>query len=84
MSRRCELALFDIVLAEDNENLPFVQRSIESGAIESIPLSYQERRIYHFHETVDRVIGAENIPEHLRVEPRLVRLEEDGKGQPVG
>jgi len=36
-----------------------------------IPLSYQERRIYHFQEYVDRVIGAENIPEELRAEPVL-------------
>jgi len=30
-------------------------------------LSYQERRIYHWHEELDRRIGSENIPEHLRV-----------------
>jgi hypothetical protein len=30
-------------------------------------LSYQERRIYHLHETIDRVIGPERIPEGLRV-----------------
>ena len=49
--------------------------------LSSIPLSYQERRIYHFHEYVDRRIGPERIPERLRVEPRLSKLEEDGLGR---
>ena len=34
-------------------------------------LSYQERRIYHWHEELDRRIGAENVREALRV-PRLL------------
>jgi phenylpropionate dioxygenase-like ring-hydroxylating dioxygenase large terminal subunit len=74
------LAAFDGILGEDNENLPWIQQSIDSGALEGVPLSYQERRIYHFHEYVDRVIGVDRIPDHLRVEPRLEKLEEDGKG----
>jgi hypothetical protein len=36
-----------------------------------VRLSYQERRIYHLHETIDRVIGVERVPEHLRVAPVL-------------
>ena len=36
-----------------------------------IPLNYQERRIYHLHEEIDRVIGPEKLPEALRVAPRL-------------
>jgi phenylpropionate dioxygenase-like ring-hydroxylating dioxygenase large terminal subunit len=75
------LAAFDVILGEDNENLPWIQRSVESGAMRGIPLSYQERRIYHFHEYVDRVIGAEKIPARLRVTPRLTKLEENGRGQ---
>ncbi|MEH6611329.1 MAG: aromatic ring-hydroxylating dioxygenase subunit alpha [Halioglobus sp.] len=76
-----KVAGFNVVLNEDNENLPWIQRSIESGALKGVPLSYQERRIYHFHEYVDQVIGIENIPEHLRVVPKLQPLQEDGKGQ---
>ena len=76
-----KIAGFNVVLGEDNENLPWIQRSIESGALKGVPLSYQERRIYHFHEYVDQVIGVENIPEHLRVAPKLRLLQEDGKGQ---
>ena len=45
------------------------------------PRSYQERRIHHFHEYVDQVIGVENIPEPLRVAPRLGALREDGRGR---
>jgi len=76
-----KIAGFNVVLGEDNENLPWIQRSIESGALEGVPLSYQERRIDHFHEYVDQVIGLDNIPENLRVVPRLASLQEDGKGQ---
>ena len=75
-----KIAGFNVILAEDNENLPWIQRSIESGGIDGIPLSYQERRIYHFHEYLDRVIGVDDIPENLRVKPRLGELQEDGKG----
>jgi phenylpropionate dioxygenase-like ring-hydroxylating dioxygenase large terminal subunit len=62
---------FDAVMNEDFMNLAPMQRSVASGALESIPLSYQERRIYHLHEQIDRVIGSEKIPEALRVGPRL-------------
>ena len=77
---RATISTFDHILEEDNENLPWIQRSIESGALPGVPLSYQERRIYHFHEYVDRVIGAHNIPRALCVEPRLAAWEEDGQG----
>jgi hypothetical protein len=36
-----------------------------------MPLNYQERRIYHWHEELDRRIGLERIPAHLRVQPLL-------------
>jgi len=76
-----KVAGFNVVLGEDNENLPWIQRSIELGALTGVPLSYQERRIYHFHEYVDSVIGEERIPEELRVQPRLSSLQENGRGQ---
>jgi hypothetical protein len=34
-------------------------------------LSYQERRIYHWHETLDRRIGPDKIAPALRVTPVL-------------
>jgi hypothetical protein len=59
------------VLLEDLTVLPGMQRSIDAGTIDAVRLSYQERRIYHLHETIDRVIGVERVPEHLRVAPVL-------------
>ena len=34
-------------------------------------LSYMERRIYYAHESIDRIIGVENIPQSLRAVPVL-------------
>ena len=65
------IQVFDAVMNEDFMNLEPMHRSIASGALESIPLNYQERRIYHLHEEIDRVIGEGRIPEALRVAPRL-------------
>jgi hypothetical protein len=42
-----------------------------SPGFRGIPLSYQERRIYHWHEELDRRIGADRVPASLRVQPRL-------------
>src|SRR5581483_2804197 len=55
------------VLLEDLSVLPGMQRSVDAGALEVMRLGYQERRIYYLHETIDRVIGVERVPEHLRV-----------------
>ena len=48
-----------------------MQRSMESPALRGIPINYQERRIWHLHEEIDRVIGAERIPEKLRMQQVL-------------
>jgi phenylpropionate dioxygenase-like ring-hydroxylating dioxygenase large terminal subunit len=55
------------VLFEDLTVLPGIQTSIDAGALDAVQLSYQERRIYHVHEAIDRAIGPERIPEALRV-----------------
>ena len=65
------LGFNDTVIGEDVTVLAGMQRSLASGSLERIPLSYQERRIYHVHEEIDRRIGAGLIDEHLRVEPVL-------------
>ncbi|MGH0031902.1 MAG: aromatic ring-hydroxylating oxygenase subunit alpha [Myxococcota bacterium] len=70
--------VFDGVMNEDFTNLAPMHRSIASGALRSIPLNYQERRIYHLHEEIDRVIGVERIPEALRVTPVLEPFHENG------
>jgi hypothetical protein len=55
------------VLLEDLSVLPGMQRSVNAGSLDVMRLGYQERRIYYLHETIDRVIGVERVPEHLRV-----------------
>jgi nitrite reductase/ring-hydroxylating ferredoxin subunit len=59
------------VLLEDLGNLAPMQRSMRTGGIGALTLSYQERRIYHQHEEIDRRIGAERVPPDLRVDPTL-------------
>ncbi len=59
------------VLVEDTEFGQWIQKSVESFGFKGVPLSYQEARIYHWHQSADRMIGAENIPPELRVEPVL-------------
>lgn len=72
------VGVFDGVMDEDFRNLEPMHRSVASGALESIPLNYQERRIYHLHEEIDRMIGREHVPEALRVEPVLEPFWESG------
>lgn len=59
------------VIEEDIEAIGGMQRSLESGALDGLPLSFQERRIYQTHEEIDRRIGVERIPTSLRVTPVL-------------
>jgi len=66
-----KIAAYNLILDEDLEYLPSVQKSMESPAFRGVPLNYQERRIYHLHEEIDRVIGVDRIPEALRVKPVL-------------
>lgn len=62
---------FERILEEDLQFAGDIQKSVESGGFKGLNLSYQERRIYFWHEELDRRIGVENIPEHLRVEQVL-------------
>lgn len=65
------LKAFDSIMAEDFWNMAPMQKSLESPAMRGVPINYQERRIWHFHEHIDAVIGIDRIPETWRVE-RLV------------
>ena len=58
---------FNRILAEDLQFVAQLQKSVESNGFHGAALSYQERRIYHWHEELDRRIGVERVPEHLRV-----------------
>lgn len=59
------------IILEDTQFGEAIQRSMESSGFRSVPLSYQEARIYFFHQNCDAMIGAERIPAELRVEPVL-------------
>jgi phenylpropionate dioxygenase-like ring-hydroxylating dioxygenase large terminal subunit len=60
---------FNQVLEEDTAFGAWIQKSHESYAFESVPLSYQEARIYWWNQAADALIGPDNIPPDLRVEP---------------
>jgi hypothetical protein len=55
------------VLDEDWRLFGRLQRSLASGALESMTMGYQERALYWLQEEIDRRIGPERIPEGLRV-----------------
>jgi phenylpropionate dioxygenase-like ring-hydroxylating dioxygenase large terminal subunit len=59
------------LIQEDTQFGEAIQRSMESRGFQSVPLSYQESRIYWFHQHCDQMIGAENIPSELRVEQAI-------------
>lgn len=58
---------FEIIMEEDRRNMAPMQHALESPALRGVPINYQERRIWHFHEQIDRTIGVDSIPEELRV-----------------
>jgi phenylpropionate dioxygenase-like ring-hydroxylating dioxygenase large terminal subunit len=62
---------FDMIMEEDRRNMAPMQRSLESPAMRGVQVNYQERRIWNFHEQVDRTIGIDRIPERYRVEQVL-------------
>ncbi len=63
--------VYNQIMAEDELNMAPMQTSMESPALRGIPINYQERRIWHLHEQIDRTIGAERIPPELRMEQVL-------------
>ncbi len=62
---------FERILYEDTQFAPQIQESVESPGFRGISLNYQERRIYHWHEELDRRIGENSIDPAYRVTPRL-------------
>lgn len=55
------------VLLEDVEFGERMQKSVDSPGFKGVPLSYQESRIYHWHQMADRMIGIEEVPTEFRV-----------------
>jgi phenylpropionate dioxygenase-like ring-hydroxylating dioxygenase large terminal subunit len=64
-------AVYDQIMDEDMQNMAPMQRSVDSPALKGMRTNYQERRIWHLHEQIDRLIGPERVPEELRV-PQLL------------
>ena len=58
---------FNDVLDEDLQFGGWIQKAVDSYAFDGVPLSYQEARIYHWHQEVDKIIGINKIPKELRV-----------------
>jgi hypothetical protein len=56
------------IILEDTQFGEAIQQSMQGSAFRSVPLSYQEARIYAFHQSLDAMIGIANVPEPLRVE----------------
>ena len=56
------------VILEDTQFGEAIQKSMESDGFKSVPLSYQEARIYSFHQSCDKMIGLGNVPPHLAVQ----------------
>jgi phenylpropionate dioxygenase-like ring-hydroxylating dioxygenase large terminal subunit len=61
------LERFDTVMEEDYLNLEPIQRSMEFAAHGGQTINYQERRIWHVHAWIDKVIGPDLVPDHLHV-----------------
>ena len=61
------IANWERILYEDLQFAPQIQESLQSRGFQSMPLNYQERRIYHWHEELDRRIGLNQVPPDARV-----------------
>jgi phenylpropionate dioxygenase-like ring-hydroxylating dioxygenase large terminal subunit len=62
---------FGRILLEDVSVVEHQQTAAGIPGFDGTRVGYQERRIYHWHEELDRRIGSERIPPDLLVEPRL-------------
>jgi phenylpropionate dioxygenase-like ring-hydroxylating dioxygenase large terminal subunit len=65
------LTRFDTLMDEDYENLEPIQRSMEHAAHDGQVINYQERRIWHVHAWIDKVIGVSRVPAELRIPDTL-------------
>ncbi|MED5437026.1 MAG: aromatic ring-hydroxylating dioxygenase subunit alpha [Pseudomonadota bacterium] len=62
---------FHSIMEEDFKNLEPMQKSHDSGVFSKMPLNYQERRIYYYHQTVDDWVGRDNIKKEIVAEDIL-------------
>lgn len=59
------------VLNEDIFLFPGIQRAMRTGVLKGVLAGVQEQHIYWYNEEIDRRIGIDNIPPHLRVQQVL-------------
>jgi len=59
------------VILEDTQFGEAIHKSMESNGIKNMPLNYQEARIYSFYQSCDTMIGLDNAPTHLAVQPAI-------------
>lgn len=64
-------ANWERILYEDLQFAPEIQESLASPGFVGMPLNYQERRLYHWHEELDRRIGLNHVPADLAIKPVL-------------
>jgi phenylpropionate dioxygenase-like ring-hydroxylating dioxygenase large terminal subunit len=73
---------FDTLMDEDYGNLEPIQRSMEHAAHGGQVISFQERRIWHVHAWIDKVVGSDHIAPELRVPDLLSDWVEDVPAAP--
>lgn len=71
------LETWNRIMEEDMRNLEPMQESINAATHAGFPLSYQERRIWHYNTQIDRMIGEHRIPESLRAPDLLSHYIDD-------
>ena len=69
------------VLLEDLAVMDQTQQSMASPSLDNLVFQYQERRCRYVHEEIDRLIGAEQVPESMRAEPLMDHLVEEKPGE---
>ncbi|MDB6060366.1 MAG: (2Fe-2S)-binding protein [Verrucomicrobiaceae bacterium] len=65
------------IAGEDLHLFGDLQRNLESGVLKGVLMGYQEQALYWYQEEIDRQIGIENIPEHLRIQQVLAAVAQD-------
>jgi|SRR5581483_4455079 len=75
-SAEWDIKLFgsELLMQEDLINVEPIQHSLDAAAHAGIPLSYQERRIWHAHAAIDRAIGLDRVPAGMRVPDLLAPM----------
>jgi hypothetical protein len=62
-----QIKAFNDVLSEDLQFGGWIQKAVDSYVFDGVPLSYQEARIYHWHQELDKIIGLNKVPQDLQV-----------------